>query len=158
LLGVFKNGPRYWMYDWIELPVGAERDFYHGRWFGLVELPKEFGKKGSTFYKTTVVHRASKQGYAKGQTVFILDAPDGTPWVMQAYSRIVDKNLSYDDLMTLDTKLKLSPGWKYRVKVLDQDLGIGAIDGLANVTQDDRENTHNACFEADNKTNCTYKP
>ena len=22
VLSVFKNGPRYWMYDWIELPVG----------------------------------------------------------------------------------------------------------------------------------------
>ncbi|HTS53024.1 MAG TPA: hypothetical protein VMH26_07105, partial [Burkholderiales bacterium] len=38
-------------------------------------------------------------------------------WVMQAYSLLVDKNLAYDDLKTLDTKLKLPPGWKYRVKV-----------------------------------------
>ena len=27
VLGVFRNGPRFWMYDWIELPVGAQRDF-----------------------------------------------------------------------------------------------------------------------------------
>jgi hypothetical protein len=61
VLGVLKNGPRYWLDDWIELPVGTERDFngYHGRWFGKVDLPKEFGKKGSTYYKTTTVHRAS---------------------------------------------------------------------------------------------------
>jgi hypothetical protein len=27
VLGIFKNGPRHWAMDWIELPVGAERDF-----------------------------------------------------------------------------------------------------------------------------------
>ncbi len=159
-LGVFKNGPRYWMYDWLELPVGVERNFegYHGRWMGRVQLPKEFGKKGSTFYKTTTVHRKSKQGYAPGQTIFILDDPTGTPWIMQAYSRIVDPNLSYDDLRTLDKKLKLPPGWKYRFKVLDRPLGVGAIDGIAHVTQDNLENTYNACFELHGKTNCTYRP
>jgi hypothetical protein len=40
------------------------------------------------------LHRDSKQGYAKGRTVFILNAPDGTPWSLQAYSRIVDPNPS----------------------------------------------------------------
>jgi hypothetical protein len=160
VLGVFKNGPRFWMYDWIELPVGAQRDLngVQARWMGQVKLPKEFGKKGSTAYNPTTVHRASTQGYAKGQTIFILDDPDGTPWIMQAYSKIVDPNLIYDDLKTLDKKLKLAPGWKYRVKVLDQDLGIGAIDGVARIVQDDLEDTYNACFEADNKKNCSYKP
>ena len=65
----------------------------------------------------------------KGQTVFILDDPSGTTRIMQAYSHIVDPNLSYESLKTLDKKLKLPPGWKYRVKVLDQDLAVGAING-----------------------------
>jgi len=97
-------------------------------------------------------------GFDKGKPIFILDDPDGMPWVMQAYSLVVDPNLTYNDLQTLDKKLKLPPGWKYRVKVLDQDLGIGAIDGVAHIVQDDLEGTYNACFEADNKKNCTYKP
>ena len=160
VLGVFKNGPRFWMYDWIELPVGAQRDFngLQSRWFAQVQLPKEFGKAGSTFYKPTTVARASKQGYVKGQTVFILDDPDGTPWVMQAYSLIVDPNLTYADLRTLDTKLKLAPGWKYRVKVLNQDLMIQAINGIARIVQDDLEGTYNACFEEGNQKACTFKP
>ena len=153
VLGVFKNGPRFWMYDWIELPVGAERDFngYHGRWFGKVQLPKSFNpkEKGSTAYHPTTVHRASRQGYLKGQTVFILDDPNGTPWVMQAYSHIVDPTLTYADLPTLDKKLKLPAGWKYRVKVLEQDLTIHAINGVARIVQDDLEGTYNACFEED---------
>ena len=82
LLGVFKNGPRYWMYDWIELPVGTQHDFdgLQARWFAQVQLPKDFKKAGSTYYNPTTVHRASHQGYKAGQTVFILDDPSGTPW------------------------------------------------------------------------------
>jgi hypothetical protein len=160
VLGVFKNGPRFWMYDWIELPVGTQHDLngLQARWFAHVQLPKDFGKTGSTFYKPTTVARESKQGYKKGTTVFILDDPDGTPWIMQAYSLIVDPNMTVEDLKTLDKKLKLPPGWKYRVKVLDQDLGLGAINGVARIVQDDLEGTYNACFETDNQKSCTYKP
>lgn len=160
ILGVFKNGPRYWMYDWIELPVGAQREFngLQARWFAQVQLPEDFGKKGSTYYNPTTVHRASHQGYKAGQTVFILDDPNGTPWIMQAYSLIVDPNLTYDDLKTLDKKLKLPASWKYRFKVLDQDLTVGAINGTARIVQDDLEGTYNACFEEDGQSNCNYKP
>ena len=121
-------------------------------------LPPGFGAAGATFYKDIIVHRKSTQGYAKGQTVFIPDAADGTTRVMQASSRIVDKNLSYDDLKTLNTKLKLPTDWKYRTRVLDQDLGVSAIDGLAHVLQDDLENTYNSCFEANGQKNCTFMP
>src|SRR5439155_6950875 len=147
VLGVFKNGPRYWMYDWIELPVGAQRDLdgLQARWFCQVNLPKNMNvqKKGGTAYKPTTVPPASKQGYLKGTKVFILDDPDGTPWIMQAYSHIVDPNLSLADLETLDNRLKLPPGWKYRVKVLDRDLTIiVANSGFAQIVQDDVEGTY----------------
>lgn len=160
VLAFFKNGPRYWLYDWLELPVGVERQFGEtkARWMGSVNLPKDFGKEGSTFYKTTQVHRKSKQGYNEGTRVFILDDPEGTVWIMQAYSRIVDPELSYDDLMTLDQKLDLPDGWKYRTVVLDKPLAIGAIDGQARVTQDNLENTYNALFEMDGQTNYTFVP
>ncbi len=158
VLGVFKNGPRGWANDWFELPVGTMRTFegLEARWMGVVQLPKdvELHKKGSSAYKPTTVARKSQMGFAKGQPVFILESPDGMPWVMQAYSNIVDPNLTYADLQTLDKKLKLAPGWKYRVKVLDQDLTIRAVDGHARIVQDDLENTYDACFD----TACSYKP
>ncbi len=156
VLGVFKNGPRGWANDWIELAVGAQRSFdgLQANWFGVVQLPKDFGKKGSTYYNPTTVARESQMGFVKGQPVFILESPDGMPWVMQAYSSIVDPSLTYEDLKTLDTKLKLAPGWKFRVKVLDQDLTIKAVDGHARIVQDDLENTYDACFE----TACSFKP
>jgi Protein of unknown function (DUF3604) len=49
---------------------------------------------------------------------FILGSPDGMPWVMQAYSQIVDPNLTYADLHT-----------------------IRAVNGLGS---DDLENTYDA--------------
>ena len=156
VLGVFKNGPRGWANDWIELPVGELRTFedLQASWYAVVQLPKGFGKKGSTYYNPTTVARKSQMGFVKGQPVFILEDSGGMPWVMQAYSAIVDPNLTYADLQTLDKKLKLAPGWKFRVKILDQDLTIRAVDGYARIVQDDLENTYDACFE----TACSYKP
>ena len=60
---------------------------------------------------------------------------------MQAYSRIVDPILSFEDLKTLDKKLKLPPGWKYRGKVLDQDITLRAVNGVARIVQDDLQST-----------------
>jgi hypothetical protein len=158
VIGVFKNGPRHWATDWIELPVGNQRDFdgLQARWMGQVQLPKgvKLGKKGSTAYKPTTVARKSQMGFKKGEPVFILEDPDGMPWVMQAYSNIVDPHLTYEGLQTLDKKLKLAPGWKYRVKVLDKDLEIRAVNGQARIVQDDLENTYDACFD----DACSFKP
>jgi hypothetical protein len=84
------------------LPVGAERNFdgLHARWMGQVKLPKDIDlkKKGSSAYKPTTVARKSQMDFGKGKPVFILDDPEGNPWVMQAYSLIVDPNLTYDPL------------------------------------------------------------
>jgi hypothetical protein len=64
---------------------------------------------------------------------------------MQAYSLIVDPDQTYDSLKDLGSKLKLPAGWKFRVKVLDQDLTIRAVDGIAHIVQDDLENTYDLC-------------
>src|SRR6266446_2056021 len=126
------------------------------RWMGHVQLPKgvDLSRKGSSAYKPTQVHRKSVMTFEKGKPVFVLEDPSGMPWVMQASSQIVDPNLTYDNLGKLGDKLKPAPGWKYRVKVLDQDLTIRAVNGTARIVQDDLENTYDACFE----TACSSKP
>jgi len=158
VLGVFKNGPRGWTMDWIELPAGPVLTFdgLQARWMGHVQLPKgvDLSKKGSSAYKPTQVHRKSVMTFEKGKPVFILEDPNGMSWVMQASSQIVDPNLTYDQLEKLGDKLKPAPGWKYRVKVLDQDLAISAVNGTARIVQDDLENTYDACFE----TACSSRP
>jgi hypothetical protein len=151
VLGVFKNGPRGWAMDRIELPAGPVLTFdgWDARWMGHVDLPKDIdlNKKGSSAYKPTQVHRDSSMTFLAGRPVHILEDSQGVPWVMQAYSDIVDPNLTYDDLAKLGDKLKLTPGWKYQVKVLDRDLTIRAVNGVAHIVQDDLENTYDACME-----------
>ena len=117
--------------DWIQLPVGTEHDFngLEARWMGQVQLPKDIdlNKKGSSGYHPTTVKRTSQMGFNSGQPVFILEDPEGRTWVMQAYGLIDDPSLTYEGLMTLETKLKNIPsGWNYRVQVIDKDLVIHA--------------------------------
>jgi hypothetical protein len=71
----------------------------------------------------------------------MLEAADGSRYVMQAYSQIVDKSLTYNDLATLGAGLKPPSGWRYSSMVPDQDLVLGAA-GKATVVQDEFENTY----------------
>ena len=144
--------------DSMHLPVAPDihnLSELDSRWYMKVELPKGIRPgSGSVSYKTVNAVRNSTMTFDKGKPVYILDDPTGTTWVMQAYSMIVDPKLTYDDLPNLGSKLKLPPGWKYRTKVLDQDLTIRAVNGVAHITQDELQNTYDACFE----TACTFKP
>jgi hypothetical protein len=153
----FKNGPRGWTMDHITLPVGSVVEFagLKTRWMGQGELPPGVQMKpGEATYKSVESHRKSSMTFEKGKPVFILDDPDGIPWVMQAYSGIVDKTITYDSLKDLGAKLKMPDGWKYRVVTLDKDLVISTPGGFAWITQDDLQNTYDAC----KNDACNYKP
>ena len=82
--------------------MGTERDFngLKTHWVATLKLPKDvdLNKTGSTAYHSTTVARKSQMGFDKGKPIFILDDPEGNPWVMHAYSLIVDPNLKYDSL------------------------------------------------------------
>ena len=154
----FKNGPRGWTMDWIDLPAGPVVDFdgLKTRWLGKAELPPEMTsfKAGDLAYKMIKSHRKSTMTFEKGKPVFILDDPDGTPWVMQAFSKIVDPSVSYDGLKDLGSKIHPRAGWKYRVVTLDKDLTISTPEGYNWLTQDELENTYDACKEGA----CNFKP
>jgi hypothetical protein len=158
VLGVWKNGPWGWTIDWIDLPVGEVTTFdgWQGRWTARPTLPKGVNPhvKGSSAYKPLTVERKSVMTFEKGKPVFILDDPTGTPWVMQAFGMIVDPTLTYAGLKDLGARLKPAAGWSFRVKVLDRDLTINAVNGKARIVQDDLENTYEACLE----TACSFKP
>lgn len=152
VLSAFKNGPRHWTMDWIEIPVGKELDFsgLKARWFGQVVLPKvDLNEKGSTGYKPTEVARKSKMGFDAGKPIFALIDDQGRPWAMQAYGLIDDPSQTYKGLFTLDKKLKDIPsGWSYRVIILEKDLVIHADDkGIAYIVQDELGNTYDLIDE-----------
>lgn len=43
---------------------------------------------------------------------------------ISALAERIAADLTYENLKTLDKKLRLPPGWTYRVRVLDQDLEL----------------------------------
>ena len=158
VLAAYRNGPRGWTMDTITLPVGDVVDFdgVKARWMGEGKLPKgvSLASAHMTPYATLQSHRKSSMTFRKGQPVFILDDPEGTPWVMQAFGQIVDKTLTYDTLKDLGSKLKPPKGWKFRVAVLDKDLTISTPKGYNWIVQDELQNTYDACKEGA----CNFKP
>ena len=147
VLGVFKNGPRLWTLDWIEAKIGAERDFngLKARWVNWLEVPKgvDLHKQGGAAYENITVKRDTKFGFNKGTRIYVLDDPEGNPWVMKSASLIFDRNQKYEDLEKLGSRLKPAAGWKFRTVVLEQDLVLTPDNnGTAHITQDDVGNTY----------------
>ncbi|MFO1209287.1 MAG: hypothetical protein U1E40_08700 [Amaricoccus sp.] len=157
---VAKNGPRFWVVSSLSshvpktpVPVATFGGLEMRR-VGELALTREMRAHGSTPYQPTTIERDTEYGYPKGRPVFILDDADGTAWVMQAYSQIVDPKLTLSDLAGLGTRLKLPQGWKYRTVTLDRDLTVHPVNGTARILQDDLQNTYDACFD----TACSYRP
>ena len=144
VLGAFKNGPRLWTLDWIEVMVGKEQHFngLHARWVTWLDVPKEMRKHESVAYKTVNVQRDTQFGINKGSLAFLLDDPDGDTWCMKSASLIVDPHQTYETLKDLGSRLTPAPGWKFRAVMLDQDLVLTADDGAAKITQDELGNTY----------------
>jgi hypothetical protein len=77
-----------------------------------------------------------------GTEVYELTDPDGAVYVMQSYSQKLDPTLSADQLAGLGARLKLPAGWTFSTRVLDAELEVRDVDGIAVVVQDDFENTY----------------
>jgi hypothetical protein len=61
---------------------------------------------------------------------------------MKSYTTKRIPDMTIDQLDTLGSFITLPPGWKFRTKVLDQDLALIPKSGVADVTQDDKEKTY----------------
>jgi hypothetical protein len=73
---------------------------------------------------------------------------------MKTYTDSVDKNLTYENLTTLNTKLKLPPGWSHRSPVLPENLTMVPVNGTTRITQDDLVDM----YDAIDNGNINYKP
>ena len=92
-------------------------------------------------YRELTIDRDTIYRFKAGNPVFMLEAPDGSRYAMQAYSQIVDKALGYAGLSALGNRLKLPSGWRYTKLSPETDLVLGAK-GTATVVQDELENTY----------------
>lgn len=139
------NGPRHWLVDSIRSDIratAAETTFGTLGMFraATIDFGTEPPQVGSYLERSIV--RETVFGFAAGAEVYELIRPDGTTYVMQAYSRIVDPGLAESDLPGLGDRLAVPDGWTYRVRTLDDDLGLLSLDGVATVLQDDLQNTY----------------
>ena len=144
-LAVIVNGPRYFIMDSITaggatkagktIEIGglefAERATIDVGLLDLLHRP----------YRETTINRDTIYRFKSGLPVFMLEAPNGSRYAMQAYAQIVDKTLTYADLPTLGQRLKLPAGWRYTSVTPETDLVLGA-NGTATVIQDELENTY----------------
>jgi hypothetical protein len=143
ILGAFKNGPRLWTLDWVEVMVAKERDFdgLKARWVMWLDVPNEMRKHLSVAYKQIHGKRDTQLGINAGSPVFLLDDPDGDTYCMKSARLIVDPNQTYDSLKDLGGRLKPASGRKFRTHVLEQDLILTADNGSVTITQDELGNT-----------------
>lgn len=110
------------------LPDGRERRFAGADWIAH----KQEGRTVSTDETQTVtlnnarnkrygeIFVEQKMVYSKGKPVYELVDPDNHAYVLQAR----DEAFPMESLATLGDKLKLPEGWKYRSRVLDEDLAL----------------------------------
>ncbi len=139
------NGPRFWTLDSIDtdLRKGApETTFGQIGMFRAATVDLGPNLPSQTPYTERPVARETVFGFDAGHEVYELVAPDGTTYVMQARSQIVDETLEEADLPAVGDRLELPEGWSYRVRTLEAPLAVRSTDGVAVVVQDELQNTY----------------
>ena len=146
-LGATLNGPKQWMLDWVEIPLGTEREF-NGKlipWCADLSLKGVNLKKwGKVPYTPLTIARKSAFGYNKGTTVFLIDDTEGNTWVMKGFQQGLQPRWSYDEYLKNRDRLykELPPGWKLRTKVLDEELIMIPKTGIATIMPDEFFNVY----------------
>jgi hypothetical protein len=140
----FLNGPRYFTVDWSSngeaLATGDPQMFgdIAMRLLTTVVPPEGAGSS----YAIARVDRENIWHFVAGRRVYELINPEGTRYIMQSFSRAVDEDLRLADLENLGSRLQLPEGWSFESRVLVNSLDVPAIDGVAEVVQDDLRNTY----------------
>jgi hypothetical protein len=114
-LGASMNGPKLWILDWIDIPLGANQTF-NGitmPWCAELHLTKDQAKNMDKFaYMTTTIARRSAIGYIKGTTVFLIDDADGTTRIMKGFELGIKPSRTYEQFAADPSSnfKKLPPG------------------------------------------------
>ncbi|MEM6630936.1 MAG: hypothetical protein AAF694_14740, partial [Bacteroidota bacterium] len=104
------------------------------------------GRSAEDFYQDSEVQRTTVYTFSAGNEIYKLVNPQGEEYIMQSYSRKVERDQSIDDLASLGSRLNLPSGWSFRVEVLEEDFLL-VTEGLAFVIQDDLENAYQKIVE-----------
>ena len=163
-LGVEKvvmNPGRYWVFDRMTAYTAGEVVNFNGikaQWGATMTPQSVAAIVGAKPYSVGKIKRDTEWFYQKGKPAYMLRTPEGKVWVLQVFTKAKDPTLSMDTLNQLGAKLQLPEGWKFEVKVLDQDLSLQprrVADGEAFIMRDNLGNTYQGCgFDAA----CSYVP
>jgi len=142
-LVVVRNGPRYWAMDEIEKYQQGHQVIKNLG--GLAMIEEAVLALGSLSTKPYTVHRVNRTTifvWNKGRRIYELHRPDGSTWVMQAWSRQIDPTLGLGDLAGLGKRLRLPVGWRYSTVRLKKTLRAVTVNTDAQVLQDDLDNSY----------------
>jgi hypothetical protein len=141
------NGPKLWMVDWVDISLGAEREF-NGKqipWCADLSLKGVDVKTwGKVPYEPLMIARKSAVGWNKGTTALLLDDPEGNTWIMKGFQLGLKPEHTYKQFVAAGQSQfkKLPPGWKFRVKVLEKDLIEVPVSGVATIMPDEFFNVY----------------
>jgi hypothetical protein len=96
-------------------------------------------------YHEAVSRRTSTWFFDAGTEVYELVSPEGTVFVMQSASQMIDPDNTVDRLPTLGERLSLPEGWQFRVRTLEEDLVMAvtyADDPPNTIVLDEFENNY----------------
>jgi hypothetical protein len=137
---VWLNPPRQWLLDNVDIEIGKVREFggLEAGWVAIMAMPK--GEWAP--FTTTTIARKSMFSFNKGTTVYLVDDPQGTTYIMKSVSPSVDKANTYENISTVASRLKLPNGWKYRTAVLDKELVLIPTSGVATILKDNIDDVY----------------
>jgi len=145
--GASLNGPKLWLPDWTEIDVGVERDFngIKAAWVAQLDMGSNAGGVAETTpYAPMTIARKSGVGWNKGTTVLLLDDAEGNTWIMKGFQLGLEPQHTYEHFMAAGASnfKQLPPGWKFRVKTLEQDLIEVPESGVATIMADEFFNVY----------------
>ena len=146
VLGASLNGPKLCLPDWVEIDVGAERDFdgLAAVWCAQLNMGKNTSVAEIDPYTPVTIARESGLGWNKGTTVILLDDAEGNTWVMKGFELGLKPQYTYDEFLAAlpGVYQKLPEGWKVRVKTLEEDLIEKPEGGVATIMKDEFFNVY----------------
>lgn len=157
---VVMNPGRYWAFDRMTTYTAGETVDFNGikaQW-GATMTPEMMRTIiGTKPWSVAKITRDTEWFFMRGKPAYLLRTPEGKVWVLQVYTKSVDKSISLETLDQLPGKLQLPEGWKFERKVLDKDLSLEPrrASGEAYIMRDNLGNTYMGCgFDAA----CSYLP
>jgi hypothetical protein len=146
------NGPRFWLRD------DKEINGFPPGFIGLQDIRRDFGGielrlvtsvevpganlDESAGYNIGLVSRDTVWIYNAGRRVYELENPDGARYLMQSFSTAVNPRLDITQLRYLGERLRLPDGWLFRSYVLEEELRLPTVDGIAEMVTDDFSNSY----------------